>query len=166
LERVLASLQVRISSFVNNGNIADLVSDEADADADEVWQVIKATAANASFAALQTLGAFYWCRFAARKGSTFLDLFHAMQLFRPLYPHRPDVVPDYLRELLASEVSRDELLAWESRAAELLHSSDPAAVDEAVRLLDQAVKGCPVDSPDYPRLMFNMSKSLWARFET
>ena len=165
LQKALEPLFARAAEFDRTQDVSYLVSAEADSDMEAVWAILEARLGRIPAMALQAFGTFYWNRFAVRQGSSFDDLYHAVQLLRPLYSQRPEVLPDHIKSLMAKEVPRDEFLTWESQAEELRKSTGQADLDKAVKLAAQAAEGCPVDSEDYTRLVFNLSQAIWARFE-
>lgn len=147
-----------------------MLSPDALASAERLLAATPAIEDDAEVAA--TVGLLYWYRhLILPDGENDQDLERAMRLLVPLHAWHPDAVPPMLRSFIDSQISgvpeHHDVLG--NRAAELLaktlRDGDPAALEEAIELLREAIPMTPEDHPQVCRRLANLGVALRTRAE-
>jgi tetratricopeptide (TPR) repeat protein len=161
-DALLAKVRTRLDRFVATQDPAVVLATVAVGEVGDLLKTVPNPAADLEIMA--TAGFLHWFRYQALPvGEDQEDLLAALMFFEPVYRAVPEVVPEPLL------VHLDPARISAARARELLRRTeaavDPAALDEAVDLLQQAVAATPKDHPRLPVYLGDLDDALERRFE-
>ena len=161
-DALLAKVRTRLDRFVATQDPAVVLAPAAVGEVRDLLKTVSNPATDLEIMA--TAGFLHWFRYQALPvGEDQEDLLAALMFFEPVYQAVPELVPEPLL------VHLDPARTMAARARELLRrmeaAVDPAALDEAVDLLQQAVAATPKDHPRLPVHLGDLDDALERRFE-
>jgi len=169
-ERLLGQVRARLERFEAGRDPAVVLDPSAVAEVRALLATMPDPAVDLEIA--HVAGWLHWTRYLVLEaGEDRQDLDAALALFAPVYQASPDAVPDEVRAFFAKQPSgtADTPGAWHDRGVallrETLRTGDPAALNDAIDLLQQAGDATPTDHLNRARMLSNLGIALSVRFE-